>query len=151
MTKELMAWMIVVSGILGLGMGSMVWAYRRPLGNRALFPTPIAEPSVPIADKARRKFDEGCEAFRRQRFVGAVERFTEVMELEPDCAEAFHNCGLAYANLGTDGLAARALVKASECYDRQGTKSGLDLVKQHLQQLAQRPQQTASSPQVAAE
>jgi hypothetical protein len=151
MTKELMAWLVVVLGILGVGMGSMVWAYRRPLGNRVLFPAPVPEPSVPIQDRARRQFEAGCEAFKQQRFVRAVERFTETMELEPNCAEAFHNCGLAYANLGTDGLAARALVKASDCYDQQGTKTGLELVKQHLQQLAERPQPAGSSPRFAAE
>lgn len=151
MTKELIAWLVVVLAILGGGMGSMVWAYRRPLGNRVLFPAPIAEPSVPVQEKARQKFDDGCKAFKRQRFVRAVERFTEVMELEPSCAEAFHNCGLAYANLGTDGLAARALVKASEYYDRQGNKTGLDRVKQQLQQVAQRSHQASSYPQVAAE
>lgn len=150
MTKELMAWLVVVLGILGVGMGSMVWAYRRPLGN-VLFPVPVLEPSMPIQTKARSQFEAGCESFKRQRFVRAIEQFTRVMELEPNCAEAFHNCGLAYANLGTDGLAARALVKASEGYDRQGTKAGLDLVKQHLQQLAKRPRSTASSLPVAAE
>jgi tetratricopeptide (TPR) repeat protein len=151
MTKELIAWLVVVSGILGVGMGSMVWAYRRPLGNRVLFPSPVPAPSMPVQDKARKQFEAGCEAFKRQRFVKAVEQFTQVMELEPNCAEAFHNCGLAYANLGTDGLAARALVKASEYYDRQGNKAGLDLVKQQLQQLAERPHQTGTTPQVAAE
>jgi regulator of sirC expression with transglutaminase-like and TPR domain len=58
--------------------------------------------------------------------------------LEPRCAEAFQNCGLAYANLGTDDLAAKALVRASEAYDQQGTKEGLDMVKQQLEQLAAR-------------
>lgn len=151
MTTQLIAWLVLVLGILGVGMGSMVWAYRRPLGNRVLFPQPISEPSMPMSEQARRQFDAGREAFARQRFVRAVERFTQVMEQEPNCAEAFHNCGLAYANLGTDGLAARALVKASECYDQQGTKAGLDLVKQHLQQLAERPEGVGTAPPVATE
>ena len=44
---EFVIWLSVVLGVLGLGMGAMVWAYRRPLGQSALFPTPVITLSTP--------------------------------------------------------------------------------------------------------
>ncbi|MGB3136135.1 MAG: hypothetical protein WBG38_16660 [Nodosilinea sp.] len=144
---ELVIWLSVVLTILGFGMGSMVWAYRRPLGNSALFPAPIADLSTPVAGDARTQFESGCAVFAQGRYLDAIDEFRAVMEAEPNCAEAFHNGGLAYANMGTDGPAVQALLKASELYDRQGTKAGLDLVKQQLEQIAGR---RGLSPRTAA-
>ncbi|MBW4482355.1 MAG: hypothetical protein KME14_07420 [Tildeniella torsiva UHER 1998/13D] len=135
---ELVIWLSVVLAVLGFGMGVMVWAYRRPLGNSALFPTPVMELSMPISEGARAQFEAGCAAFAKGRYPAAIDQFTAVMVAEPSCAEAFHNGGLAYANMGTDGQAVQALLKASELYDRQSTKPRLDLVKQQLEQIASR-------------
>lgn len=135
---ELVIWLSVVLAVLGFGMGVMVWAYRRPLGNSALFPTPVMELSMPIGDDTRTQFEAGCAAFAQGRYPAAIDQFTAVMVAEPNCAEAFHNGGLAYANMGTDGQAVQALLKASELYDRQSTKPRLDLVKQQLEQIAGR-------------
>jgi tetratricopeptide (TPR) repeat protein len=144
---ELAIWLSVVLAILGFGMGVMVWAYRRPLGNSALFPAPVGALSTPLGDDARTQFEAGIVAFAQGRYPAAIDAFSAVMTAEPNCAEAFHNGGLAYANMGTDGLAVRALLKASELYDRQGTKPGLDLVKQQLEQIAGR---RGLSPRAAA-
>lgn len=135
---ELVIWLSVVLTILGLGMGSMVWAYRRPLGNSALFPSPVMDLSTPLGDEVRAQFESGCAAFARGRYPAAIDQFTAVMVAAPTCAEAFHNGGLAYANMGTDSMAVQALLKASDLYDRQGTKPRLDLVKQQLEQIAGR-------------
>lgn len=135
---ELAIWLSVVLAVLGFGMGVMVWAYRRPLGNSALFPAPVTELSMPVGDHARTQFEAGCAAFAQGRYPAAIDQFTAVMTAEPTCAEAFHNGGLAYANMGTDSTAVQALLKASELYDQQGTKAGLDLVKQQLEQIAGR-------------
>ncbi|PZV06514.1 MAG: hypothetical protein DCF32_09625 [Leptolyngbya sp.] len=135
---ELVIWLSVVLAVLGFGMGVMVWAYRRPLGNSALFPTPVMELSMPIGDDARAQFESGCAAFAQGRYPAAIDQFTAVMTAEPNCAEAFHNGGLAYANMGTDGQAVQVLLKASELYDRQSTKPRLDLIKQQLEQIASR-------------
>ena len=135
---ELAIWLSVVLAILGFGMGIMVWAYRRPLGNSALFPAAVVALSVPVSDEARAQFEAGCAAFAQGRYPAAIDQFTAVMAAEPSCAEAFHNGGLAYANMGTDGTAVQALLKASDLYDQQGTKPGLDLVKQQLEQIAGR-------------
>jgi tetratricopeptide (TPR) repeat protein len=135
---ELAIWLSVVLAILGFGMGVMVWAYRRPLGNSAIFPAPVSNLSMPVGDAARAQFEAGCAAFAQGRYPAAIDQFTAVMTAAPSCAEAFHNGGLAYANMGTDGTAVQALLKACDLYDQQGTKPGLDLVKQQLEQIAGR-------------
>jgi Flp pilus assembly protein TadD len=94
--------------------------------------------SAPLGDRARAQFEAACAAFAQGRYPAAIDQFIAVMVAAPDCAEAFHNGGLAYANMGTDGLAVQALLKACDLYDRQGTKAGLDLVKQQLEQIAGR-------------
>lgn len=135
---DLVVWLTVVGGILGLGMGAMVWAYRRPFKNRVLFAMPLVNPTLPLSDQGSRQFQEGCEAFQRGQYARAIDGFSQVIQTEPACAEAYHNRGLAYGNLGNDGLAVAALVKASDLYGQQDTKAGLDRVKQHLELLADR-------------
>lgn len=43
--------------------------------------------------------------------------------------------GLAYANIGDNNKAVRSLLKASDAYDKQDTKAGLDRIKQELETL----------------
>ena len=50
----------------------------------------------------------------------------------PNCAEAWHNVGLAYANVSDNNRAIRSLLKASDAYNKQDTKSGVDRLKQDL-------------------
>lgn len=138
MSTDLVTWLVVVLGILGLGMGSMWVAYRRPMGASVLFPAPVADLSVPLGDRARTLFQQGIAAFERGRYSQAIDYFSQVASAEPTCAEALHNGGLAYANLGNDNLAVKALLQAGDRYDQQGTKAGLDRVKQALEQLAAR-------------
>lgn len=138
MSTELITWLVVVLGILGVGMGSMLRAYRRPAGLTVLFPAPVVALSVPLADAARARFQAGVADFERGRYAQAIGQFSQVVEQAPTCAEALHNGGLAYANLGNDNLAVQALVQASDRYDQQGTKAGLDRVKYALEQVAAR-------------
>ncbi|MFH7244406.1 MAG: tetratricopeptide repeat protein [Spirulina sp.] len=141
MSTELITWLVVVLGILGFGMGSMLVAYRRPAGAAVLFPAPVTELSMPMTERARTLFQAGLADFERGHYAKAIGQFSEVIALEPTCAEALHNGGLAYANLGNDNLAVPALVQASDRYDQQGTKSGLDRVKYALEQVAARQNQ----------
>lgn len=145
MSTELVTWLVVVLGILGFGMGSMLVAYRRPWGLTALFPAPVAELSLPLGDQSRALFQAGIDAFERGRYVQAIDQFSQVIALEPACAEALHNGGLAYANLGNDNLAVQALLQASDHYDQQGTKAGLDRVKYALEQVAARRAQASKA------
>jgi tetratricopeptide (TPR) repeat protein len=141
MSTELITWLVVVLGILGFGMGSMLVAYRRPAGATVLFPAPVTELSMPVVERARALFQSGINAFEQGRYAQAIGHFSQVIELEPTCAEALHNGGLAYANLGNDNLAVSALLQASDRYDQQGTKAGLDRVKYALEQVAARQAQ----------
>ncbi len=138
MSTELLTWLVVVLGILGFGMGSMLVAYRRPAGATVLFPAPVTELSIPVTEQARTMFQAGIDAFERGRYAQAIGQFSQVVALEPTCAEALHNGGLAYANLGNDNLAVSALVQASDYYTQQGSKAGLDRVKYALEQVAAR-------------
>lgn len=138
MSTELITWLVVVLGILGVGMGSMLRAYRRPAGLAVLFPAPVVNLSVPLADAPRARFQAGVADFERGRYAQAIGQFRQVVDQAPTCAEALHNGGLAYANLGNDNLAVQALVQASDRYDQQGTKAGLDRVKYALEQVAAR-------------
>lgn len=131
-------WLVLVAGILGGGMGTMAWYYRRPLRNAVLFPAPVDQLSSPISGAGRQQFDQGCEQFRLGRFPRALEHFIAAAEKDPTCAEALHNCALAHANLGNDNYALRGFLKAEALYDRQGSKDRIDAIKAELEQLKQR-------------
>lgn len=131
-------WLILVVGILGGGMGTMAWYYRRPLRNSVLFAAPIDQLSIPLGKSAREEFERGCHQFQLGRFPRALEHFLAVIEQEQDCAEALHNCALAHANLGNDNYAVRGFLRAEELYDRQGNKDRIDAIKVDLEQLRQR-------------
>lgn len=141
MSTELITWLVVVLGILGFGMGSMLVAYRRPPGATVLFPAPVRELSVPMTDRARESFQAGVQAFEAGRYAQAIDQFSQVIALEPTCAEALYNGGLAHANLGNDNRAVQILVQASEGYHQQGTQAGLERVKYALGQVAARQNQ----------
>lgn len=131
-------WLLLVTAILGGGMGTMAWYYRRPLRNQVLFPAPVDQTSTPLGAAARQQFEQGCHQFRLGRFPRALEHFLAAAEQEPACAEALHNCALAHANLGNDNYAIRGFLKAETLYDRQGSKDRIDTIKAELEQLRQR-------------
>ena len=58
MTKELIAWLVVVSReFWELAWGQWSGPIVAPLGNRGCcFQVPVPEPSVPVQDKARQQF-----------------------------------------------------------------------------------------------
>jgi hypothetical protein len=145
MVTDLITWFTVVMAVVGGSMGFMVWVYRRPLENRALFLEPVTTLSMPLSSTARQTFEAGCRAFQSGQFSSAIKTFMKVSKAEPTCGEAYQNYGLAQANLGIDDLAAKALVKASDIYAQQGNRVGLELVKQQLERLAERRQRLSQS------
>jgi negative regulator of replication initiation len=77
-----------------------------------------------------------------------IAQLSELVEQAPNCAEAWHNLGLAYANIGDNNKAVRSLLKASDAYDQQDTKAGIDRIKQDLETLKELSQKNFSkSPQ----
>ncbi len=128
-------WFVVVFGIAGFAISSMLSAFRRPIEQVPFPDTVIDQPSIPLAETAMVAFMGAVGTYRAGDYRQAIEQLTPVVEQEPNCAEAWHNIGLAYANVGDNNKAVRSLLKASDAYDKQGTKSGIDRIKQDLEAL----------------
>ncbi len=128
-------WAIVVLGTAGFAIISMLRAFRKPV-DKIPFPTAVIDrPSLVINEAAMIGFVGAVGTFKATDYPGATEQFAKVVEQEPNCAEAWHNLGLAYANIGDNNKAVRSLLKASDAYDKQATKEGLDRIKQDLETL----------------
>lgn len=135
---EFWAWLVLVTTILGIGATAMINAYARPKIRTISFPEAIAQPSTPLNSEAIAWFEQGCNVHNTGSYRESSDLFSQVIQQESTCAEAFHNRGLAQANLGNYNLAVSDLLKASHLYDRQATKAGVDRIKQDLEVLAQR-------------
>jgi tetratricopeptide (TPR) repeat protein len=145
-------WFIVVAIVGGIGIGAMIQAYVGSGSLSILFPDPIAPaPGMPpptLNPEAANLFQQGCDAYRAGNYRRAIDRFNQVVQLDPDCAEAFHNRGLATANLRQDSDAAQMLLHAGELYLQQGNPDGFNQVKQDLEALKGRKQGGAAEEKV---
>ena len=126
----------VVLAILGVGGGAIATSVLKPLGQNIPFTTPITDLSTPIGGEARHQFNQGIWAYRERAYVRAIECFTHVIDHEPTLAEAFHNRARANANLAKKQDAVADFVAASDIYDRQGSRAGIDWIKTDLDILA---------------
>lgn len=134
-TPNFLIWAAVVIGATSFAVGSMVSAFRKPIEEVPFPEEVIDQPSVAISTEALNIFVGAAGTYKAGDYRGAVEKFTEVLSKEPNCAEAFHNLGLAYANIGDNDKALRSLLKAGDAYDKQGTKAGIEQIKQNLKTL----------------
>lgn len=126
-------WAVVVFGIAGFAMTAMLSAFRQPIAQTPFPDSKIDRPSIPLSTAAMGDFVGAIGTFKAGDYRKALEQLTKVVEQEPNCAEAWHNIGLAYANVGDNNKAVRSLLKAGDAYDRQGTKEGIEGVKQALE------------------
>ena len=126
----------VVVAILGIGGSAIAMSILQPLGQNIPFTTPITDLSTPIGGEARHQFNQGVWAYREQAYTRAIDCFTHVIKHEPTLAEAFHNRARAQANLAKKQDAAMDFVAASDIYDRQGSRSGIDWIKTDMDILA---------------
>lgn len=126
----------VMLAILGVGGGAIATTTLQPLGQRIPFTTPITDLSTPMGGEARHQFNQGVWAYREGAYARAVDCFTKVLDCEPALAEALHNRARAQANLAKKQDAVADFIAASDIYDRQGTKSGIDWIKTDLDILA---------------
>ena len=131
-TPNFFIWAAVVIGATSFAVGSMVKAYRKPIGQVPFPGTIIDQPSVAVSSDALTSFVGAVGTYKAGDYRGAIEQFTAVLNKEPNCAEAFHNLGLAYANIGDNDKALRSFLKASDAYDKQGTKVGIEQIKRDL-------------------
>jgi tetratricopeptide (TPR) repeat protein len=128
-------WATVVFGIASFAIGSMISAFRRPIAEVPFADAAIASLSIPLSEAERTRFVGAVGTYRAGDYRGAIEQLSELVEQAPNCAEAWHNLGLAYANVGDNNKAVRSLLKASDAYDQQDTKAGIDRIKQDLEML----------------
>ncbi len=127
----------VLISIAGFGAGAMIWAYAGA-GSVAVLFQEVISPPAGLNAEALHNFQIGIGAYLRRRYRSAIAAFTQVLETEPNCAAAYHNCGLALANLDQTDKATASLLKAAELYFDRGDGRSADLVKQHLTALKTR-------------
>ena len=115
------------------GMGVMVWAYAGSGSRAVLFVTP-----VPAQESLGEAFNAGCQAFSEGEYAQAIAAFERELRSHPDHAEAYHNRGLAFANLRQDDKAVENLLKASQCYAEVDRPEALEQLRSQLQALKAR-------------
>lgn len=125
----------LITALTGFAISTMVKAYKKPIDQIPFPDAAIDQPSLPLSQECLALFVSGVGTFKSGDYRKAKDQFAAVLEKEPQCAEAFHNMGLTYANIGDNDKALRSFLKASDAYDQQNTKAGIDLIKQHLNQL----------------
>ncbi|WP_293123102.1 hypothetical protein [Microcoleus sp. bin38.metabat.b11b12b14.051] len=132
---------VIVVAALGIGIGTMTWAYSGKGSISVLFKEPfLNSPDFPTTDagsKAAVYFQQGIEAYQSENYRQAQDKFTSAIE-QVSTAEAYHNRGLIFANLRSDGEAVADLIRASELYQQQGNVGAIDTIKQNLAALKQR-------------
>ncbi len=132
----------IVVAALGIGLGTMTWAYVGKGSISVLFKEPILNfpdfPATDVGSKASIYFQQGIEAYQSGNYRKAKDKFSSALQLISTLAEVYHNRGLVLANLRSDGEAVADLIRASELYQQQGNGSAIDLVKQNLEALKQR-------------
>ncbi|MGL5059206.1 MAG: hypothetical protein ACRC62_04415 [Microcoleus sp.] len=136
------AWCVIAIVALGIGLGTMTWAYVGKGSISVLFPEPILKmPEFPATDassKATVDFQQGIEAYQSGNYRKAKDEFSRALRRVETLAEAYHNRGLVLANLRSDNEAVADLIRASELYQQQGNDSAIALIKQNLAALKQR-------------
>jgi tetratricopeptide (TPR) repeat protein len=141
-TTNFIALSVIIVTVLGIGVGTMTWAYFGKGSVSVLFKEPILSvPEFPATDagkKASVYFQEGIEAYQSGNYRQAKDNFTSTIQLISTLAEAYHNRGLAFANLRSDDAAVVDLISASELYQKQDNRIALDLIKQNLEALKKR-------------
>ncbi|MBE9122604.1 hypothetical protein IQ269_17805 [Tychonema sp. LEGE 07199] len=132
---------VIVVAALGIGIGTMTWAYFGKGSISVLFKEPILNsPEFPDTDagsKAAVYFQAGIEAYQLGNYRKAEDKFTSAIQ-QVATAEVYHNRGLIFANLRSDGEAVADLIRASELYQQQGNIPAIETIKQNLAALKQR-------------
>lgn len=132
----------IVVASLGIGLGTMAWAYVGKGSISVLFQEPILNlpefPATDVGSKASVYFQQGIEAYQSGNYRKAKYKFSSALQLISTLAAAYHNRALAVANLRSDDEAVADLIRASELYQQQGNGSAIALVKQNLEALKQR-------------
>jgi tetratricopeptide (TPR) repeat protein len=134
-TTNFLFWLVFIAAVAGGGLAAMIWAYRGSGSVTQVFEVPIAVPPGLENANAASQFQQGVEAFQAGNYRQSVDCFTRVIQHLPDLAEAYHNRGLAIANLRQINEAVSNLVQAAELYLQQDQQAAAQQVKQNLELL----------------
>lgn len=137
--------LIAITLVASVGIGSMVWAYVGAGSRAVLFNEPISKLVVDEKNESIQPFQQGVTAFKAGRYPDAIEHFNQAIQLTPNFAEAYHDRGLAFANLRRDDDATFNLVKAGELYLESDDRARVSIVKQNLEALKARKQSREKS------
>ncbi|OZH55823.1 hypothetical protein AFK68_02095 [Hydrocoleum sp. CS-953] len=132
-----LTWLIFFGLITSIGIGTMIYAYRGQGSISVLFTEPISKSEL-IPPEAAVNFQQGCEAFRVQNYQQAINKFTEAIQNNSNIAEAYHNRGLAFANLRQDDESVANLLQAGQLYLQEGNQEAIAIVKKNLESLKAR-------------
>lgn len=128
-----LTWFICLGLMASVGIGTMIYAYRGQGTISVLFTQPIS-----ISSEAAIDFQQGCEAFQVGNYQQAIKKFTEVIQNNSNIAQAYHNRGLAFANLRQDDESVANLLQAAELYLQEGNQTAIAIVKKNLELLKTR-------------
>jgi tetratricopeptide (TPR) repeat protein len=141
--SNLWIWLGAITLVGGFGLVTLLRAYLGN-GDKPTFTQAVAVTSPPEtlsppdpADReiALKALQKGNDAFNSGRYRWAADQYAQALQAMPNWAEAYHNRGLAVANLGQTGDAAQDLAKAAGLYLDANNTAGADLVRAQLQQL----------------
>lgn len=130
-----LTWFVCIGLIASIGIGTMIYAYRGQGTISVLFTQPI---SISSETEAAINFKQGCEAFQAGNYQQAINKFTEVIQNNSNIAQAYHNRGLAFANLRQDDESVANLLQAAELYLQEGNQKAIAIVKKNLELLKAR-------------
>ena len=140
--SDFFTWLLLIGSLAVFGVGIMVYAYQGKGSLSVLFEQPLSlSATLPDSDsgtEAAVQFQAGYNAYQAGQYRQAVEYFTQAITQESSFAQAYHNRGLAYANLRQDDDSVISLLAASELYNQQNNRDGLLLLKQHLAAIKER-------------
>lgn len=137
-----LTWFFLIATVAGVGIGVMIYAYVGAGSVSVLFQDPIALPlSLPDSEagtEAAVQFQQGYSVYQTGNYRKAIEYFTQAIQQVSTLAEAYHNRGLAYANLRQDDDSVVNLLSASELYGQQENTEKLAILKQNLEEIRKR-------------
>ncbi len=135
-------WFIFIAAVVGVGFGVMTNAYIGSGSILVLFRDPIKAPALlqnsDTDNKTAVYFQQGYDAYLTGNYRQAIDRFNSAIQQVSTLAEAYHNRGLALANLRQDADAARDIAQAGELYLQQGNKEAIATIKANLEALKAR-------------
>lgn len=131
-------WLIFIAAVAGIGYSVMFRAYIGAGSYQVLFKEAVPASQSLAETEAVIYFQQGYDSYESGKYRQAIDKFTKAIQLLSTFAEAYHNRGLAFANLRQDDEATSNLLKASEFYLQQVNQEGMAIIKQNFDALKAR-------------